>query len=106
MRCSSCRDQFRDTDKVVGGDRQREGSSGAIHAAEPCLALSGNGLDPAVSGMARGAAVESGMLQLRRDVLSQRLQTPRICRCGPNVMFQIRSRRCGGGSKKGSFKHC
>jgi hypothetical protein len=31
---------------------------------------------------------------------------PRICHCGPNVMFQIRSRRCDGGSNKGWFEHC
>lgn len=37
---------------------------------------------------------------------SHGLQTPRICHCGPNVMFQIRSRRCDGGSNKGSFEHC
>ena len=41
-----------------------------------------------------------------RSLASRRLQTPRIYHCGPNVTFQIRSRRCDGGSNKGSSERC
>jgi hypothetical protein len=89
-------DEGRSSDRVVGWARRLQavqGASATVHDAERRML--------AENGLRRSARPADSV-----HSPSHGLQTPRICHCGPNVMFQIRSRRCDGGSNKGSFEHC
>ncbi|MGY2843935.1 SRSO17 transposase [Bradyrhizobium sp. USDA 4510] len=95
---------YQDLKQEVGlGHFEGRGWRGFHHHATMCIAaygflISERGDDSPLRRSARPADPARSR--------SRRLQTPRICHCGPNVTFQIRSRRCDGGSNMGSSECC